>query len=69
MPKTIDAQSVRMIAAEAACDEQSVRNFVAGKKLRSVTTFRIQNAVTKLGLSYTQPPSSLAVSSVPGSKA
>ena len=69
MPKTIDAQSVRMIAAEAACDEKSVRKFVNGGQLRDVTAFRIRNAVSKLGMSYTAPTNNAAISSTPGSKA
>jgi len=67
MPKTADAQAVRTIAAKAACGEDSVRNFYAGRRMRSVTEFRIRNAINELGPSVPRPES-MAVSSVPGSK-
>ena len=68
MNKTVDAQSVRTIAAKAACGDDSVRNFYAGKRMRSVTEFRIRNAINELGDTVPRPEA-MAVSSAPGSKA
>jgi hypothetical protein len=49
MSKTIDAQSARSIAAKAACGDNSVRNYYAGKPMRSCTEFRIRKAIIELG--------------------
>ena len=68
MSKTVDAQTVRMISAKAACGDDSVRNYFAGKPMRSVTAFRIRNAIAALG-SEVKTPNAQAISSVPGSKA
>jgi hypothetical protein len=69
MSKTIDAQSARSIAAKAACGDNSVRNYYAGKPMRSCTEFRIRKAIIELGGEVPTPNRLLAVSSVPGSKA
>ena len=50
LTNTFDAHQLRRIAVEAACDPDTVRKFLKGESLRSVSRVRIEAALERLGI-------------------
>ena len=52
----LSAHDARRVAVEAACDPRTVRSFVAGRLVKGTSRARIADALARLGLTQTVPP-------------
>lgn len=72
MTKHIDNQTTLKIASTAGCAPSSVRKYIRGEQMQAATKMHIVGALRRLrrqDLLVNTTPSSLAVTSMPGSKA